>query len=265
MSRLLWDKNGQRFFEVGVDRGVLYLKDGSGVPWNGLVSVEEGFGNDGSEPMYFDGRKTLDAPLVGDFSATLTAFTYPPEFQEYEGVGALGNGLFVDDQEPKTFGLSYRTLIGNDIQGPDRAYKIHLLYNLAATPSSKNRETLTDSPTPTNFSWSLSSTPQAANGYRPTAHVILDSRDMWPDMREGLESILYGGTTTEARLPTINELLDFVATWGPQIIVPDSVGGLAQLDDGLGDITPSTTPGLFVALPNTRLSETATPGINQLT
>lgn len=264
MTKLLWDQVGERFFEAGIDRGVLYLADGRGVAWSGLTSVEEDFGGDSTSPVFFDGVKTRDNTSFGDFSATMTALTYPDEFLEYEGSGLLGNGLFVDDQPAKPFGLSYRTLVGNDVKDQDLGYKIHILYNLTAVPEGVGNETLNDSPQPTNFSWKLSSVPQEAAGYRPTAHVMFDTRYIWSDLREGLESILYGGEQADARLPSINELLDLVKAWGPQLIVPNSVTGLAQLEDGGADLTPSTTTGVYVALPNTRLVETTTPGINTL-
>lgn len=264
MTKLLWDQVSKRFYEAGLDRGVLYLADGRGVAWSGLTSVEEDFGGEATSPVFFDGVKVRDNPSTGDYSATLTALTYPDEFLEYEGGGALGNGLYVDDQPAKTFGLSYRTRVGNDVQNLDLGYKIHILYNLTATPESIGNETLTDSPNPNSFGWKLSSVPQEAVGYRPTAHVMFDSRYIWSDLREGLESILYGGDNADARLPSINELLDFVKAWGPQFIVPNSISGLAQLVDGMGDLTPSTTTGVYVALPNTRLVETEIPGINQL-
>lgn len=265
MSKLLWDQVGDRFYEAGIDRGVLYLADGSGVAWSGLTSVEEDFGGDTTSSTFFDGVKTRDTPSIGNYTATLSAITYPDEFLEYEGTGSLGNGLFVDDQPAKMFGLSYRTLIGNDIDGNDYGYKIHILYNLTATPESISNDTKSDSPNPNIFSWRLSSVPKEAPGYRPTAHVILDTRQLPSDMVQGLENILYGASGGDARLPTIAEFLDLVTVWDPRIIVPQSVTGLADLEPGMGDLTPGLIPGFYVALAETRLVETETPGIYQLT
>lgn len=264
MSKLLWDQVGERFYEAGLDRGVLYLSDSSGVAWSGLTSVEEDFGGDSTSPTYFDGVKTRDTPSIGDFSATLTALTYPDEFLEYEGSGSFGNGLLVDNQSPKLFGLSYRSLVGNDIDGSEHGYKIHILYNLTATPESVGNETLNDSPSPANFSWRLSSVPMEARNYRPTAHVIFDSRDLEESMLNGIEDILYGASQSTARLPTINDLVDLVASWDPRLIVPDTVAGLAELDPGMGDLTPSTIEGLYTSLPDTRLVVSSTPGLYTL-
>lgn len=265
MTKLLWGQVGERVYEAGVDRGVLYLADGSGVAWTGLTSVDEDFGGDGTSPTFFDGVKTRDTPSFGDFSATLNAYNYPNEFLNYEGAGSLGNGLFVSNQDPKMFGLSYRTLVGNDIDAVDHGYKIHILYNLTASSESKGRETLSDSPVPLNFSWRLSSVPQNVNGYRPTAHVIFDSTQLTGiGLLGALEDILYGTDTDDARLPTINELIDFAASWDPRVIEPDLISGLARIIPGMGDITPAATPGFYVAMTQTRLTETSVPGVYQL-
>ena len=264
MTRLLWDNVGERFYEAGVDRGVLYLSDGSGVVWNGLTSVVEDFSDEDSDQLYFDGQKYLDKPLPGDFSATLTAFMYPDEFLEYEGSHEVGNGIYVDDQTPKMFGMTYRTMVGNDTDGNDHGYKIHILYNLTAVPEDTARTTLTSSPNALDFSWHISAIPQEAKGYRPTAHVILDSRYLTTSMVGGIEGVLYGGRKDNARLPSINELIDLLKFWDPRIIIPNTVTGLDQLTPGLGDLTPSTISGIYVALSDSRLSETTTDGIYQL-
>jgi hypothetical protein len=266
MVRLLWDQIGERLYEAGVDRGVLYLADGSGVSWSGLVSVDEDFGDDASEPEYFDGIKYLDKPLTGDFSATLTAFTYPDQFADYEGIRNLGGGLLVDGQDTKLFGLSYRTKIGNDLKGIDYGYKVHLLYNLTAVPSSLSYETLSDSPNPMQFSWAITSVPTKAPGYRPTAHVILDSRYLNAQMLSGIEDIIYGDIDDPARLPTLSDLMNFVSFWNPRLIVPTPLTGLSPLIPGTGDLTQINVAGIYAALPTTRLhqSPTAPPGFYQL-
>jgi hypothetical protein len=196
MTKLIWDRIGERLFEVGVDRGVLYLSDSSGVSWNGLTSVDEDTGDDTSNPVYFDGIKYLDVPLIGDYSATINAFTYPDEFLEFEGITELGEGLYVDGQDSKLFGLSYRTLVGNDLEGIDYGYKIHLVFNLTAIPDSVSYETVSESPNPIQFSWKITGIPEEAPGYRPTAHVIFDSRFLNESMLMGIEAILYGANET---------------------------------------------------------------------
>lgn len=212
MTKLLWDKAGERLYETGLDRGVLYLSDGSGVPWNGLTGVDEDFSDDGGDPVYFDGIKQLDSPLIGNFSATLSALTYPDEFLDFEGTESLGNGLYVDNQVPKTFGLSYRTLVGNDALLTDYGYKIHLLYNLTASITGDSHETLGSSVNPVEFSWSIGSVPVEIAGYRPTAHLIFDSSRMVGTLLQSIEDILYGTALVNPRLPTIQELITLATT-----------------------------------------------------
>lgn len=264
MTRLLWDQAGERLYEAGLDRGVLYLSSGIGVAWNGLASVEEDMSGDTSSPAYFDGVKYLDIPQTGDFEATLSALTYPDEFLDYEGITSLGNGLYVDNQDTKLFGLSYRTLVGNDIEGVDHGYKIHILYNLTAVPNPSSFETLNDSPNPLLFSWKLAGIPQDAPNYRPTAHVIFDSRYLNAAMFEALEAILYGDVDDDPTLPSISELLDFVTLFGPKLINPNSVTGLSILTNGGADLTATNTDGVYSALPDTRLVEAAEDGFYQL-
>lgn len=304
MAKLVWDKVGQRLYEAGLDRGVLYKEDSSGVAWNGLTSIDENLDNITSDPKYFDGVKYLDEPAVGDYSATLTAFTYPDEFLEYEGVESLGDGLFVGDQRPKQFGLTYRTRVGNDIEGTDHGYKIHILYNLTAVPSPSAFETIGDVVTPRDFSWELNAVPELVPGFRPTAHFILDSRFLPGDILEVIEDILYGtegsegaavydggppadvprglidggmvwtvgeelpGTQVDpgtARLPPVSELIFLTTFFGPKLVIPDEVTGLAHLIPGDGDLTQTSTPGIFGALPDTRLVPSEVDGLYILT
>jgi len=260
MTTLQWDEVSKRYYEAGIDRGVLYLGSGRGVPWNGLTGVEESFDGDASESSYFDGVKNRDSASFGDYAGTLRAFTYPDEFLEFEGVVDLGGGLYVDDQAPKPFNLTYRTRVGNDVDGPTHGYKIHILYNLTVVPDPKNYETHSDSRAPLEFSWSLTSVPQDVTQNRPTAHVILDSRLLNTSMLRGLESVLYGTNTTEARLPDINELIDFITAWDPKVIDPRS-NGIAILTNAIGDLTASVISGLYYALPTTRLVETEVKGL----
>ncbi len=192
MAKLQWDAIGQRFFEAGIDRGVLYLPIDNGVPWNGLTSVTDNLESVTSEPVYFDGVKVLDNPKLGDFDATLNAFTYPDEFLEYEGLQFLGDGMYVDDQTPKQFGLCYRTRVGNDVDGLDHGYRLHLVYNVTATPATPTYETMTNTAAPSEFSWNLTAVPEPIPGFRATAHIILDSRYLEPDILAAIEDILYG-------------------------------------------------------------------------
>ena len=210
MTVLLWDQPGERFYETGVDRGVLYLSDNSGVPWNGLTALEEDFNAMSSTPTYFDGVKSRDSDDFGPYSASLSAFTYPDEFLEYEGILPLGNGLSVDGQRAKTFGLSYRTRLGNDTEGTDYGYKLHVLYNLSASPADKTNDTLTETPSLAEFKWGLSSVPVKIDGYRPTAHLIFNSTTLDPVLLSSIEDILYGSDVSNSRLPSVDELISMI-------------------------------------------------------
>lgn len=223
MSTLVWDEMGKHYYEGGVSHGVLYLSDGSGVPWNGLTSVEEKV-NNGIDPTYFDGVKFNDVVTLGDFSATLKAYTYPLEFLEYEGYLEDQKGVYVAGQMPGRFGLSYRTAIGNDIDGNEHGYKLHILYNLTAIPSDRAYETLSLDSTPSDFEWDISSIPEPIDNYRPTAHVIFDTRRINLHLLSDIEAILYGDGTEPARLPSLKGLFAFIHKWNRLIITDNGDG-----------------------------------------
>ena len=204
MSRLEWDQVGERKFQAGVDRGVLYLSDVV-VPWNGLTGVDESF-NQKSQPYFQDGVKYLDYQVLGNYEATLKAFTYPDEFDRCLGIESNGNGMSFHDQLPQPFGLSYRTLLGDDISGLGSGYIIHVLYNLLAQPSSSSYSSVGGSITPMEFSWNLTSTPEIVPYQRPTAHVSIRSSDVDGDRLALFEEILYGSDVSDPYLPTISEL-----------------------------------------------------------
>jgi hypothetical protein len=159
VAKIEWDKVGERFFETGVDQGVLYPNDAPGVPWNGIISIEESVSGGEAEALYFDGIKYLDTVSAEDFQATLTAFTYPDEFAECEGTLELAEGMFLPYQRHQTFGLSWRTKVGNDLDGVDHGYKIHIVYQATAAPSARAYQTLSDSPSPLNFQWTINALP----------------------------------------------------------------------------------------------------------
>lgn len=220
MSALEWDKVGDRRFEAGVDRGVLYLPD-KAVVWNGLRGVDES-PNVESKAFYQDGIKYLDVKVLGEYNAMLKAYTYPDEFDQMLGVANDGKGLFIHDQRPKPFGLCYRTRIGNDVDGVDHGYRLHLLYNLMAAPTSTSFDTAESNIAPVEFSWALSSTPQALTGFRPTAHLSVRSTDLDPGYLEYIESILYGSELADPYLPTMAEMFDLIAN---RVIIVDNGDG----------------------------------------
>jgi hypothetical protein len=240
MPILEWDQIGDRVYESGLDRGVLYLPDGSAVPWNGLTSVVEKTDTK-TNPVYFDGMKISDSITLGDFSATMTAITYPDEFEDFEGVSELRPGLFVGDQRPKTFGLCYRTKINNDLEG-EVGYKIHLLYNVTAIPSDKSYGTLNDSPAPMEFSWTLSAVPEEVPGYRPTAHITLNSLSIDPWLLEDIEAILYGSTASVASILPMADLVSLINEWYRVKIVDNHDGTWTAISKRDGFIFEFPTP-----------------------
>lgn len=212
MPEVLWDEVTARVFETGLDRGVLYLPDGSAVPWNGLTSVIEHFDKDAS-PVYYDGMKINSLVTLGDFSATMKAVTYPDEFVELEGAGEVRPGVFYGDQMPQTFALCYRTQIGDPLSGEADGYKIHILYNVTAIPNDKNYASLTTEPSLVEFEWTLSAVPEEIPGFRPTAHITIDTRDVDPWLLEELELMLYGSEFAIASLMTMSDLVTRLADW----------------------------------------------------
>lgn len=219
MARIKWDEVGARTFEAGVTRGVLYIPDDTGafvngVPWNGLISVKETRSDAGSAPYYIDGVKYIDLPAATDYKATLEAFTYPDEFLPFDGVGVVGNGMFLDNQIQKVFGLSYRSGIGNDIDGTSHAYKLHIVYNLTATPADRAYETWQKTVAPQHFTWNIAAgAPQVLPGFRPTAHIIFDSRHINYHLLDDMGNWLYGSDTEQPHLPPIADFVDLIANW----------------------------------------------------
>jgi len=211
MPALVWDLVGERFYETGIDHGVLYIPDATGVyatgvAWNGLTSISET--PTGAEPnaQYADNIKYLNIISVEEFGATLEAFTYPEEFAEFDGLAVPDAGVFVGQQPRKTFGLSYRTKVGNDLEGDALGYKLHLVYGCVASPSEKAYNTINDSPEAITFSWEISTTPVPVTGYNPTSLIVVDSVTADATGLASLEDLLYGDVTA-AKLPTPDEVL----------------------------------------------------------
>jgi hypothetical protein len=235
MSVLVWDKVGDKTYETGVDRGVLYLSDGKAVPWNGLTSIVEKFDKDLS-PIYYDGMKITDIISLGDFSATLTAITYPDEFVELDGYGFLRQGMYVGNQLPKTFSLSYRTQIGNDVDGHVAGYKIHVVYNLTAIPNDRTYDSVGADISPIEFEWDISSVPQDVPGFRPTSHIIFDTIDLEPDLLTFIEEKLYGSENVDPSLISISDLISYMYTWARMEIVDNGDGtwtAITQFDEDI--------------------------------
>lgn len=216
MSALVWDQTTQKLYETGVDRGVLYPVSnnayGTGVAWNGLTAVNES--PSGAEPsdIYADNIKYLTLRSAETFGATIEAYTYPDEFAECDGSATVATGVTIGQQTRKSFGLCYRTLIGNDTDGQDHGYKLHLIYGCTASPSEKSYQTVNDSPEAITFSWEVSTTPVNVEGHKPTAQLIVDSTKVDAAKLATLEAQLYGGESSEPKLPTPSEVIAIFAT-----------------------------------------------------
>lgn len=219
MSRLTWDTTGERYYETGVKQGVLYpiQADGKytkGVAWNGLTAVTESPSGAEATALYADDIKYLNLLSNEEFGATIEAYTYPDEFADCDGSAALATGVMIGQQKRKTFGLCYRTTLGNDVDGNDYGYKLHLIYGCLAAPSEKAYATINDSPEAITFSWEVSTTPVNVAGFKPTSQITIDSTKADETKLAALEDILYGkdgDTSTEPRLPLPDEVATLMA------------------------------------------------------
>jgi len=206
MTKLIWDQVGDRRYETGIDRGVLFLPNGSAVPWNGLTSVTEVLSRE-VKSYHLDGVKYLDRHIPGSYSAKLAAFTYPDELDSLLGNAEFAPGVFVHDQRAKYFNLCYRTLVANDLEGTDHGYKIHVVYNVTANLSDVGMDSLSDSLSPNPMEFNLTGTPQILFGLRPTSHISLDSRRLDPIALETIEAVIYGSNEADSYLPPLIDLL----------------------------------------------------------
>lgn len=210
MSKLVWDATGERFYETGVKMGVLYVQEAGaypkGVAWNGLTAVTESPSGAEATPLYADDIKYLNLMSNEEFGATIEAYTYPDEFAVCNGELELTAGVNIGQQARKTFGMCYRTVVGNDVDSNDHGYKLHLIYGALAAPSEKAYATINDSPEAITFSWEVSTTPVNVTGHKPTAYISIDSRKADKAKLAALEAVLYGSESEEARLPLPDEI-----------------------------------------------------------
>lgn len=211
MSKLVWDQTGERLYETGVKKGVLYPQASNGaypkgVAWNGLTGVTEAPSGAEATPLYADDIKYLNLISTEELGGTIEAYTYPDEFAECDGSASIATGVYIGQQPRKTFGMSYVTTLGNDVESNAYGYKIHLIYGALAAPSEKAYSTINDSPEAITFSWDFSTTPVSVDGFKPTASIVIDSTKVDPLKLAALEKILYGDTEVEARLPLPNEV-----------------------------------------------------------
>lgn len=215
MTKLTWDASGKRFYETGVDRGVLYIPTNGvydfGVAWNGLTAVTESPSGAEATPQYADNIKYLNLLSAEEFGCTIEAFMYPDEFGQCDGTARPRPGISIGQQPRKTFGFAYRTKVGNDIDGADHGYKIHIVYGALAAPSEKAYNTINDSPEAMTFSWEVTTTAVEVPGFKPSATLVIDSRDVAAADLQELEDILYGTAGVNPRLPLPEEILGLVA------------------------------------------------------
>lgn len=214
-QRLTWDDAGKRLYETGVKQGVFYPQDDNGaypkgVAWNGLTAVTESPEGAEPTPLYADDIKYLNLLSTEEFKATVEAYTYPDEFAECDGSGSLVEGVTIGQQDRKTFGLSYRTSLGNDVKGNEYGYKLHIVYGCLAAPSEKAYATVNDSPEAITFSWEVSTTPVNVTGFKPTASLTLNSVKLGATKMKAIEDVLYGSSTAEARLPLPDEIKSII-------------------------------------------------------
>ena len=219
MARLQWDDVGKRIYETGVDRGVLYPRANTGLystgfSWNGITAVTESPSGAEPTPIYADNIKYLTLMSAEEFGATIEAYTFPDEFKECDGTAEIAEGVNIGQQARNVFGLAYRTVLGNDIEGNGYGYKLHLVYGCLASPSEKAYSTINDSPEAATFSWEITTTPVNVAGYKPTSVLTIDSTKVSTEKMTALENILYGADTGEGtapRLPLPDEIKTLLA------------------------------------------------------
>lgn len=219
MSKLVWDKVGERLYENGVKKGVLFpqSEDGSypkGVAWSGLTGVTETGSGAEATPLYADDIKYLNLMSKEEFGATITAYTAPPEFGVCDGTAEIATGVSIGQQPRKAFGMSYQTILGNDVKNSKYGYKLHFIYGALASPSERAYATENDSPEAMELSWEVSTTPVEVDGFEPTATVVIDSTKVKPEKLAALEKIIYGDDEVEPRLPLPSELITLIGTEG---------------------------------------------------
>lgn len=219
MAKIIWDQTGERFYETGVKKGVLYLQGSTGeysngVPWNGLTAITESPSGAETTPLYADDTKYLNLVSVEEFGATIEAYTYPEEFAACDGSAQLVSGVTIGQQPRATFGLSYVTTLGNDTDGNKHGYKIHIIYGCTASPSEKAYSTINDSPEAITFSWEVKTTPVNVTGFQPTASVIIDSTKVDAEKLAALETALYGSAEAEPTLPLPDAIAAMIGVAG---------------------------------------------------
>lgn len=218
-KKLSWDNSGARLYETGVKNGVLYVQNAGaypkGVAWNGLTAVTESPSGAEATPLYADDIKYVELTSEEEFGGTIEAYTYPDEFAECDGSAELAKGVKIGQQKRKVFGLVYKTTLGNDEEGNDHGYKLHLVYGCKAAPSEKAYATINDSPEAITFSWEFTTTPVAVAGHKPTAHIEIDSTKADSTCLAALEAKLFGSENEDPQLPLPDVVKTLMTPVGP--------------------------------------------------
>lgn len=241
---LSWNLPGQKVFETGIDRGVLYLRSGEVVPWNGLTSVNENFGQS-SEATFYDGVKLSEIQTSNGFSATVSAITYPDELDEICSGESIRSGIHLGDQAPSSFGFSYRTMVGNDLAGVDAGYKIHLVYNVSATVSDRSYQTVSDDVDLIEFEWEFVAIPEQLEMYRPSTHIVIDTTRTSPSLVQLIEDYIYGTSTTPPVLPPMRILLAIILAYDNFIDVTDNGDGTCTVSTDATAIINDLGSGVY--------------------
>ena len=254
MSKIVWDESGKRFYETGVSQGVLYPIDSSGayplgVAWNGLTAVTESPSGAEATALYADDIKYLNLVSAEEFGATIEAYTYPDEFAVCDGSKAMATGVMIGQQSRKQFGLAYKTVLGNDVDGNNYGYKLHLIYGALAAPSEKGYSTINDSPEAITFSWEVKTTPTTVSGSKPTASIVIDSTKANSTILTALELILFGAAGVNPRLPSPDEIATLFASAAPSALALSSI---VPADDATGIVR---TANIILTFNNKILTE----------
>lgn len=258
MTELTWDDTGEHFYETGVDHGVLYVYDGGsygvGVPWNGLTGVTESPSGAEATPMYADNIKYLNLVSTEEFGGTIEAYTYPDEFAECDGSVEPAPGVMIAQQNRKMFGFCYRTRIGNELEGDALGYKLHLVYGALATPSEKAYATVNETPEAITFSWTFTTTPAPVTGFKPTAHLVIDSTKVGSVELAELEDLLYGTAGTDPELPLPDAVINIFDGAAATVVVPTEPSFVSST----GVITIPTVTGVVYKRADTGATVTGT-------
>lgn len=250
----IWDRPGEKLYETGVDRGMVYPKGEEPASWNGLVSVSHAPTGGSATPYFIDGINHVNEVLGEQFSGTIQAFTYPDVFSKCDGTYYEDAGVYYEQQSRLEFDLSYRTSVGNDLQATDYGYKIHLIYNALAAPTTRDYGSLGDSIDPTTFSWAIVTTPIRIPPKLPTSKLTIDSTKCDPDQLQSLEDILYGEGGTPPRMPSMSEVITLFNDWDPLELLWNSTTGLSPIKyQGIPDLNGSPVEGLYLIPSESRL------------